>query len=278
MTLLSQKTVHKIMLLLIYSGMISFVFSDLFARIFLFFSFDSFETKSLGEMVLLLLDSFYITFFKSTSGILFTILPIILLIIRMTNLYDLYLLIIIPLSKFVSVISYFVYLSAFIGVSNYNSLLEDNVVGRLFLVDFVQMWAWSFVLVSQFKISFWEFLAGPLFVIAKFSEITVKKESIRTRNFNLFILVIFTAIPSLYNAHTVMIERNQKNILKGDLDYIDWNPLQLQSFIQIIAGFCVLCVLIPPIKSVYSFIFTIGLIVVANGNIAAASVLYLCTD
>ncbi len=253
--------------------MIFSIFSKPFAALIYYFHFDLIHTTSIGEMVVFLLDSFVYTFMKTKSGLYFSIIPIIFSFINTVrpNVFQKIKKLTLRLTKVISISSYLCVLLPTIGIGKFDAIMSENVVGSLFIVDFVQLLIWAWVITIIERVDAQSFLLNPAFVV---SELCDKMSDLK---FNLpaFILVMFTAIPSLYGGHYRTLQIYEEKVLRVDIDFIEWHPFQLFAFLQIFISFFSICTLVPVFRNTWSLIHFVTLTLVTNANVAAAAALLL---
>lgn len=253
--------------------MIFSIFSQPFAALIYYFHFDLTRTTSIGEMVVFLLDSFVYTFMKTISGVYFSFIPIIFLFINTFRPYIFQKIkkFLLRLAKIISISSYLCVLLPTIGIGKFDAIMSENVVGSLFVVDFVQLLIWAWVITIIELVDAQYFLLGPAFVV---SELCDKMSDLKF-NIPAFLLVMLTAVPSLYWGHYRTLQIYGEKVLRIEIDFIEWHPFQLFAFLQIFISFFSICTLVPVFRNAWSLIHFMILTLVTNANVAAGAALLL---
>ena len=261
----------------LYAMALAAVATRSFAHLVPFFRFGLFPAVSVGRMIVFLFDSFVSTFVFSWSGPFFLVMPVVFFAVR--RLRVAWFLrasrVILRACQLLSLASYGLLLSSVAWPRPY---AQENVIGELFLVDFVQLWAWTWVLATRGDISVWSFLAGPLFVISErcLVHLTPEYERGAITHVRTAGLVLLFAIPSLYHGHVRALQTTGRNVLRVDVPWAEWHPLQLQAGFQIVVAFIALCTLVPPHASTLRLFGYFALLtILSNANVAAAAVLFL---
>lgn len=265
--------------MLLYGVLASVLFTRLFAFLVTLFRFDLVQTQTtLGHMSSFLVDSFVATFFLSWSGPFFLSVPLAFWLWRSLHVRSFALVarVIHVGAQWISVGSYLVFLLPIWGIGDYGADMLQNEVACLFLVDMVQLWLWLWATVAARALDPADLFAGPLHGVARRCALAPIDRAQATWNVRPFVLVMFTAIPSLYKAHESALAATGKNVLSVTVPVNEWHPLQVHAFVHVVVGFVTLCTLVPTkLFDAWSAWYFAVLTVVANGNVAAASVLFL---
>lgn len=260
--------------ILLYLFFIFTLFSNTFAHLFTLFHFSLLSDHSLGDMVISLGFSFFYTFFDTINGIIFLSLPFLAIIVKTCNQvrFEHIKKNTLKVLKLASPLMYFAFISPWIGIGDYSADMEENIIGTMFTVDFVQLWIWAWVMTAYKKTDVLSFLLGPLYVICELCERTVDLK------FQLvpFLSVMLTAIPNLFFGHTQMMELFGEKVLRGNVPYHKWHPFQTYALVQILFGFVAFCTLVPTFRLKLQTLAVISAVaIVPNANIAAAASLFL---